>query len=263
MRCLAHQFDSYGMRALTPFGALLLCGAFCSALVAGRAWLPAGAVRAEEPASLPSADVPANPPFSYRIPTTVTNVTPVPARPQTVAPSPAIDPPAPAVEPPATPSAAVPPGASEPAGDVRPLAAGLAAVSGPAPSEEKSAALLLRMNAARDENGQEPLMRDPELDEIALVRARDLVANGYFDHYGPDGSSAFSELALRGRRYRLAGENLARNNYPGPRTVQAAFDGLMASPGHRANILEEGFGRVGIAAVPAGRLWVYVTVFTD
>jgi len=57
------------------------------------------------------------------------------------------------------------------------------------------------------------------------------VANGYFDHYAPDGSSAFSELAARGLRYRLAGENLARNNYPDSRTVEAAYEGLMASPG--------------------------------
>jgi len=44
--------------------------------------------------------------------------------------------------------------------------------------------------------------------------------------------------AARGLRYRLAGENLARNNYPDSRTVEAAYEGLMASPGHRANILE-------------------------
>ena len=87
--------------------------------------------------------------------------------------------------------------------------------------------------------------------------------NGYFDHYAPDGESAFSELAVRGIRYRLAGENLARNNYAEAKTVAAAFEGLMASPGHRANILEERFSKVGVAAVQSGKMWVYVTVFKD
>lgn len=143
------------------------------------------------------------------------------------------------------------------------LGASVAVVPGVLSSDEKSGALLALMNGARDDDGVAQLERDAVLDGVALARARDLVAKGYFDHYSPDGSSAFSELLARGWYYRLAGENLARNNYPESRTVRAAFDGLMASPGHRANILEERFGRVGVAAVQVGRLWVYVTVFTD
>ncbi len=119
------------------------------------------------------------------------------------------------------------------------------------------------MNDARKDDGAAELEEDSLLEEVALTRARDLAKNGYFDHNGPEGSSAFSELALRGRHYGLAGENLARNNYPEARTVRAAFDGLMASPGHRANVLEERFSRAGVAAIQAGRFWLYVVVFTD
>jgi uncharacterized protein YkwD len=133
----------------------------------------------------------------------------------------------------------------------------------PGVSAAKAQALLDLMNAAREREKLLTLERSGALDEVALVRARSLVANGYFDHYAPDGESAFSELAVRGIRYRLAGENLARNNYPEARTVSAAFDGLMASPGHRANILEERFSSVGVAAVQSGRMWIYVTVFTN
>ncbi len=128
---------------------------------------------------------------------------------------------------------------------------------------EKEAEFLDQMNGARLELGLQPLLRYAELDEVALARARHLVGNGYFDHYAPDGTSAFSELALRGLLYRLAGENLARNNYPSNQTVVAAFQGLMASPGHRANILEPMFGAVGVAVVRDGNVWVYVTVFTN
>lgn len=141
-----------------------------------------------------------------------------------------------------------------------------AAVVAPAeatPDLDKAVALVAAMNAARAAEGLGPLTWDPDLAEVALDRARDLVEHDYFDHYGPDGRSAFSELAARGIRYGLAGENLARNNYPEPRTVQAAFQGLMGSPGHRANILEPRFGRVGVAAIRSGRTWIYVTVFAD
>lgn len=128
---------------------------------------------------------------------------------------------------------------------------------------EKARALLDSMNEARLAEGLAPLEWDASLEEVAYARAQNLVTNGYFDHYAPDGESAFSELAARGIRYRLAGENLARNNYVETRTVAAAFDGLMNSPGHRANILEPRFSSVGVAAVRDGKMWIYVTVFLN
>lgn len=128
---------------------------------------------------------------------------------------------------------------------------------------DKARGLLDAMNEARISQGLTPLEWDASLEEVAYARARNLVENGYFDHYAPDGESAFSELAARGIRYRLAGENLARNNYVENRTVAAAFDGLMNSPGHRANILEPRFSSVAVAAVRDGKMWIYVTVFLN
>jgi uncharacterized protein YkwD len=125
------------------------------------------------------------------------------------------------------------------------------------------AELFERMNGARVDSGAPTLARNTDLDGVALARARDLVELGYFDHYAPDGTSAFTELASRGLAYYVAGENLARNNYPPAQTVQTAFDALMASPGHRANILEPRFGAVGVATVREGDVWLFVTVFTN
>lgn len=136
-------------------------------------------------------------------------------------------------------------------------------LTGVTQNNAKAQALLDLMNAARADAGVAPLSRDTTLEDVAIARARNLITNGYFDHYAPDGESAFSELAARGIRYRLAGENLARNNYVDAKTVQAAFDGLMASEGHRANILEPRFANVGVAAVQSGHMWIYVTVFKD
>lgn len=123
--------------------------------------------------------------------------------------------------------------------------------------------LVALMNTAREDEGRLVLARDSALDAVALARSDELVRNNYFAHYGPEGESAFAELEARGIGYGLAGENLARNNYPASSTAEAAFDGLMKSPGHRENILEPRFSRVGVAAVRSGAVWLYVTVFTD
>jgi uncharacterized protein YkwD len=124
----------------------------------------------------------------------------------------------------------------------------------------KAAALLELMNGARLQQGLPALERDSELEAVALARADNLIANGYFDHYSASGESASSELAARGIRYRLAGENLARNNYIESETMQAAFDALMASDGHRANIMEPRYSSAGVAAVLSGHVWIYVTM---
>ncbi len=126
-----------------------------------------------------------------------------------------------------------------------------------------AAELLERMNGARIVAGAGPLLRDPALDAVAKRRAEDLLALNYFGHYGPGGESAFTELRSRGIRYHIAGENLARNNHSDAETAVVAFESLMASPGHRANILEPRYHRAGVAAVPHGDLWLYVTIFTD
>jgi uncharacterized protein YkwD len=130
-------------------------------------------------------------------------------------------------------------------------------------SAEKASQLVQYMNEARIEAGLATMATMPTLEEVAGVRAEDLAERQYFDHYAPDGSSAFSELSARGVGYGLAGENLARNNYPDNDSLQVAFDALMNSEGHRANILEPRFTRVGVAALLDGDLWIYVTVFMD
>ena len=132
-----------------------------------------------------------------------------------------------------------------------------------APVAELADALLEDMNAARAAEGLAQLAPSNDLARVAMARAQDLAERDYFDHYAPDGSSAFTELAARGIAYTIAGENLARNNYPYAQTEAVAFEALMASPGHRANILEPRFAQAGVAAVNAGTYWLYVTVFMN
>jgi len=247
------------MRYPGPVTALLAAGALCSlgGLVATRSG--AGPVEAQQPppqmSALPAASVVS----SNGSPTVVTEGSPdtaaAPRQPGTAAmPSPEV-----------LAAAAPPPGPlTAPNADaVQSLPAHIEVPAEVPSSPEHATALFDAMNAARTAERVPAFERNSLLDQVAMVRARQLVIQGYFAHYGPDGESAFSELAARGVTYGLAGENLARNNYPDNRTVRAALDGLMASPGHRANILEGRFTRAGVAAVRDGRVWVYVTVFMD
>jgi uncharacterized protein YkwD len=261
------------MRHPRPFVLFLAAGAICSAAGLAAPRLNAGVVQAEQPAPRISAFHSPSTGLSYAAPTVVTQASPV-ATPALPAASESPAPPAvarvPATPTPAVevrgglPSAPAPsPTIPAPAASVEALPSSIEQPTDVLVAPEKAAALAEAMNAARIAGGLPPLERDAALEDVAYARARNLVRGGYFDHYGPDGESAFSELAARGIGYSLAGENLARNNYPEPRTVAAAFDGLMASPGHRANILEPRFSRVGVAAVRDGRIWLYVTVFMD
>jgi len=63
---------------------------------------------------------------------------------------------------------------------------------------------------------------------------------------------------LRGCHATRAAENLARGYTTADRTVAA----WMASPGHRANILDGRLTRIGVAAVYARGQWVVVADFT-
>lgn len=260
--------DLTGMRRVPPFTLVLFVGAICSAAGLLVSQWPAGTVEAEGLAPAISAFPTQSTPATYVVPTVVTEVTPPTTTPVTEE-----EPTAAQAETPpeiaiATEIAEVvaTPTPTAQAMEQAPVSTVVAHAAAIHPSvvdniPEKAHGLVEAMNAARLRDGQSELVLDSTLTDVALSRARDLVERGYFGHYGPDGGSAFSELAARGVNYALAGENLARNNYAESKTVAAAFEGLMASPGHRANILESRFTRVGVVAVQDGRVWVYVTVF--
>ena len=95
--------------------------------------------------------------------------------------------------------------------------------------------LILLMNASRADAHVPPLREDPALQAGAQGRAEMLCANRQFSHDG-------YESAFRGLNYRMKGENLAM----GHSDARAVHGQLMASPGHRANILRKEFGAVGV-----------------
>jgi uncharacterized protein YkwD/uncharacterized membrane protein required for colicin V production len=110
------------------------------------------------------------------------------------------------------------------------------------------------VNEERRKAGLRLLVRDPAIDRVARAYSIEMLQRGYFSHETPEGLSPFDRMRAGGVDFVVAGENLALAP-----TVGIAHQGLMDSPGHRANILRPEFGRVGIGAAAAdgrGRMFV-------
>ncbi|MGN6362248.1 MAG: CAP domain-containing protein, partial [Thermomicrobiales bacterium] len=79
---------------------------------------------------------------------------------------------------------------------------------------------------------------------IARAHGEEMFELGYFSHDSPVSGSPFDRLNAAGIQYHAAGENLALAP-----DLDIAMQGLMNSPGHRANILSPDYGRVGIGII--------------
>ena len=116
------------------------------------------------------------------------------------------------------------------------------------------------MNEERANAGLGPLVMDPTLVNVATVRANEIIQS--FSHTRPDGRDCFTAYAEQGASYSCAGENIAAG-YSSP---EAVMEGWMNSPGHRANILNGSFGRVGVGLVisdAGGYRYYWVQNFAD
>lgn len=122
------------------------------------------------------------------------------------------------------------------------------------PRPELEAQMLQLLNTERVANGLRPLAPDAESTDVARHHSADMFARGYFAHETPEGLDPFDRMRQSGVDFRTAGENLALAP-----TVQLAHTGLMNSPGHRANILQPQFGRVGIGIMDGGSRGLMVT----
>jgi uncharacterized protein YkwD len=99
-----------------------------------------------------------------------------------------------------------------------------------------------------------PLSASRKLDDAAAGHARDMAGKRFFDHRGADGSQPKDRVIRAGYQPRLTGENIAY----GPESAEEAVSGLLASPGHCANIMDPRFQHIGVAlATGRGRGQIY------
>lgn len=103
------------------------------------------------------------------------------------------------------------------------------------------------VNSERASRGISKLSFDENLAKVGRAHCEDMFVRGYFSHYTPEGLSPFDRMSAANISFNAAGENLALAP-----NVTVAMQGLMQSPGHKANILSTSFGRVGVGVIDGG-----------
>ncbi len=98
------------------------------------------------------------------------------------------------------------------------------------------------VNKERAAVGLPALTMTTELNAAAQVRAVEISGQEDIEHERPDGSSCFTVLDEKNIFYYYAGENIAG----GYKTPEAVVEGWMNSEGHRANILDPYYNKIGI-----------------
>jgi len=125
--------------------------------------------------------------------------------------------------------------------------------SGVAPVGRLGSGLVAQVNALRLAHGLVPLRVSPSLRAAANVHSTQMARLGYFSHDSANGGSFSSRIATyypaRGYRSWTVGENLL---WASPDVgVLRALKMWLASPPHRANLLNPRWREVGLVAVHA------------
>ncbi|MCB9791083.1 hypothetical protein H6764_03610 [Candidatus Nomurabacteria bacterium] len=104
-------------------------------------------------------------------------------------------------------------------------------------------ALIELTNKERVGRGLNSLNTDSRLTEAAYDKAADMFKKDYWDHFGPNGETPWQFINGEGYVYVYAGENLAK----GFSTAEGVHQAWMASPTHKANIVNSNYKDIGIA----------------
>lgn len=104
--------------------------------------------------------------------------------------------------------------------------------------------LLRLLNETRAEAGLAPLTIDPRIEEVALAHSQDMVAHDFTGHESPTTGSPADRVRTAGLHSGLVLENIGRGY-----SATEIHRGLLASPGHRANLVNPDANVVGIGVV--------------
>ena len=145
-------------------------------------------------------------------------------------------------------------------------------ISNPMPEFDPSRVELLVVqytNEERTKHGLRPLANDEKLTSIARHHSVDMGNRDYYDHVTPEGLDALDRIGYHCQMNNALG--YGENIYQvGLKTKKASWhseeslakelvDGWMESPGHRENILEKNFYRIGVGVSITGINGVYAT----
>ena len=119
------------------------------------------------------------------------------------------------------------------------------------------------INTERQAHGLMPLEETTDVDGVAVARALDMASFGYLGHVGPSGINAVQLLYGSDVSAAYVGENIGRSaGYVLDDAVRVVCDAWMASAGHRDNVLNPRFRRVGVAVAISDAAY-FVAVFAD
>lgn len=96
------------------------------------------------------------------------------------------------------------------------------------------------VNQERTKAGLSAVTLDQNIASAALVRAKEIETS--FSHTRPNGSKFSTALTEQGVTFKGAGENIAW----GQKSPEAVMQAWMNSEGHRANILNKNFTKIGV-----------------
>jgi uncharacterized protein YkwD len=112
--------------------------------------------------------------------------------------------------------------------------------------ERQAAETIKITNEFRRRNGLPAFEEDPVCSAAAFDHAQDMARGGYFDHFGPDGSSPTSRYQRRNtdhQRVIRITENIARGNGTTP---ESALEMWLNSPGHRKHLVGTEMDHIGV-----------------
>lgn len=115
------------------------------------------------------------------------------------------------------------------------------------------------VNIERQKEGLTPLIYSSELSKVARIKSQDMADKNYFNHTSPTYEDPFNMMKNFGIKYRIAGENIAK----GYASAESVVNGWMNSSGHRANILNPSFGKIGVGYAKINGITYWTQMFTD
>lgn len=119
--------------------------------------------------------------------------------------------------------------------------------------------ILKYVNRERNAVNLKPLQLNEKLNEIAMIKAKDMAKEKTLSHTSKKFGSTFELLKKYKIKYSAAAENIAR----GHNTSEFVMERWMKSSGHRANILGKEYEEIGIgqAVDNEGRpYWVQIFI---
>jgi len=118
-------------------------------------------------------------------------------------------------------------------------------------------------NKRRENLGYSLLIEDETLNRTASKKIDDMFEGQYFAHISPKGEGVGDIAESLGYKFILIGDNLAMGNYSDDEDVVNAW---MDSPGHRRNILDQRYEKIGVSAregeYEERKIWMAVQVFS-